>query len=128
MAMDDACDLLCLDLLHAERIRAALPDPTRIESAAGLARGLGEPTRLRIAAALLDGTELCVCDTAWVVGASQALVSHHLRHLRTAGVVTSRRDGRMVMYQLSDRGRALLSVLFAVDADDDTLLEGVDRA
>ena len=136
MAMDGAaCDLLCLDLPHAERIRAALPDPTRVEAAADLARGLGDSTRLRIAAALLQGAELCVCDTAWVVGASQALVSHHLRQLRTAGVVVSRRDGRMVMYQLSDRGRAVLSVLLDIDIDTavdtagagDALLEGADR-
>ncbi|MBP2370980.1 ArsR/SmtB family transcription factor [Pseudonocardia parietis] len=137
MAVDDACDLLCLDLPHAERIRAALPDPTRVEPAADMARGLGDSTRLRIAAALLQGAELCVCDTAWVVGASQALVSHHLRQLRTAGIVTSRRDGRMVMYQLSDRGRAVLSVLLdtdiAVDTAVDTagagdaLPEGADR-
>ncbi|MFE7203406.1 ArsR/SmtB family transcription factor [Pseudonocardia alni] len=139
MAVDDACDLLCLDLPHAERIRAALPDTTRVEPAADMARGLGDSTRLRIAAALLRGAELCVCDTAWVVGASQALVSHHLRQLRTAGIVTSRRDGRMVMYQLSDRGRAVLSVLLDIDTDiavdtavdtagaGDALLEGADR-
>ncbi|MEU4374803.1 MULTISPECIES: ArsR/SmtB family transcription factor [Pseudonocardia] len=135
MAMDDACDLLCIDLPHAEQIRAALPDGARVESAADMARGLGDSTRLRIAAALLQGDELCVCDTAWIVGASQALVSHHLRQLRTAGVVTSRRDGRMVMYQLSDRGRAVLSVLLDVDThtavdtegDSDALLEGADR-
>ena len=134
MAMDDACDLLCIDLPHAEQIRAALPDGARVESAADMARGLGDSTRLRIAAALLQGDELCVCDTAWIVGASQALVSHHLRQLRTAGVVTSRRDGRMVMYQLSDRGGAVLSVLLDVDthtavdiAGGDALLEGANR-
>ncbi|RZT85596.1 ArsR family transcriptional regulator [Pseudonocardia sediminis] len=122
----DACDLLCLDLPHAERIRAALPSTARVEPASGLARGLGDPTRLRIAAAVLDGDELCVCDTAWIVGASQGLVSHHLRQLRIAGVVTSRKDGRMVLYRLSARGRALLSVLFDLD-NSDTITQGADR-
>jgi ArsR family transcriptional regulator, lead/cadmium/zinc/bismuth-responsive transcriptional repressor len=112
VAGDDVCELLCLDLPHAERIRAALPDPVRLEAVAGSARALGDQTRLRIAVALLAGDELCVCDMAWVVGASQALVSHHLRQLRAGGVVTSRKDGRMVMYRLSERGCALLSVLF----------------
>lgn len=110
--MDDSCALLCLDLPHAERIRASLPDVEMLEPIAGGARALGDPTRLRIAAALLDGDELCVCDMAWVVGASQPLVSHHLRQLRAAGMVASRKDGRMVMYQLSQRGQELLSVLF----------------
>ena len=89
------------------------PIPRDLQAAAaGSARALGDQTRLRIAAALLAGDELCVCDMAWVVGASQGLVSHHLRQLRAGGIVTSRKDGRMVMYRLSPRGCALLSVLF----------------
>lgn len=112
MSTDDTCELLCLDLPHAERIRLLVPAVAELEPAAVTARSLGDPTRLRIAAALLAGDELCVCDTAWIVGVSQALVSHHLRQLRTAGVVSSRKDGRMVMYRLSDRGRGVLAVLF----------------
>ncbi|ANY05533.1 ArsR/SmtB family transcription factor [Pseudonocardia sp. HH130630-07] len=112
---DDTCDLLCLDLPEAERIRATLPALDLLEPAAGVARGLGDPTRLRVAAALLAGTELCVCDLAWVSGASQALVSHHARRLRTAGVVAARRDGRMVMYRLTGHGRAVLTVLLGTD-------------
>jgi DNA-binding transcriptional ArsR family regulator len=115
MSTDDQCELLCLDLPHAERIRAAVPPVEGVETAAGHARALGDPTRLRITMALLVGDELCVCDMAWVVGASQALVSHHLRQLRTAGVVVSRKDGRMVMYRLTDRGRVLLQVLLDVE-------------
>lgn len=107
----DTCDLLCLDLPLAESIRAALPVPGVLDRGADLARACGDPTRLRIAAALLGAEELCVCDTAWIVGASQALVSHHLRRLRDAGAVTARRDGRMVMYRLSPAGRGLLDVL-----------------
>jgi DNA-binding transcriptional ArsR family regulator len=124
VACDDVCELLCLDQPHAERIRAALPDPVRLEKVAGSARALGDQTRLRIAAALLAGDELCVCDMAWVVGASQALVSHHLRQLRAGGVVTSRKDGRMVMYRLSARGCALLSVLFDRDRVPDGAAHG----
>lgn len=121
MATDDRCDLLCLDLPHAERIRAALPE--RLEAAAGMARALGDQTRLRIAAALLIGDEMCVCDMAWLVGASQGLVSHHLRQLRVGGLVSSRKDGRMVMYRLSARGRSVLPVLL----DSDRLPEGAEH-
>lgn len=112
---DDACELLCLDLPHAERLRASLPEVAELEPVTGAARALGDPTRLRIAAALLSGDELCVCDLAWIVGASQALVSHHLRQLHSAGMAHSRKDGRMVMYRLSHRGRSLLSVLLDLD-------------
>jgi ArsR family transcriptional regulator, lead/cadmium/zinc/bismuth-responsive transcriptional repressor len=109
----DACDLLCLDLPHAEEIRADLPELSAVEQAAAGARALGDPTRLRIAAALLSGTELCVCDMAWVVGQAQNLVSHHLRQLKIAGLVTSRRDGRLVMHALTDRGRFLVTAVLA---------------
>ncbi|MCK0175922.1 MULTISPECIES: metalloregulator ArsR/SmtB family transcription factor [Mycobacteriaceae] len=103
----DICDLLCLDLPHAESIRATVPDSATIAAAAAAARGLGDPTRLSIAAALAAGDELCVCDMAWVVGLSQGLVSHHLRQLKNASLVSSRRQGKLVMYQLTERGRQL---------------------
>jgi ArsR family transcriptional regulator, lead/cadmium/zinc/bismuth-responsive transcriptional repressor len=109
----DTCDLLCLDLRHAEEIRAALPQMDGVEAAAAGARALGDPTRLTIAAGLLRGDEMCVCDMAWVVGQSQNLVSHHLRQLKIAGMVTSRRQGRLVIYRLSDRGRVLTETVMA---------------
>ncbi|WP_211290657.1 ArsR/SmtB family transcription factor [Actinoalloteichus hoggarensis] len=111
MDRDDSCDLLCLDLPHAERIRTGLPPLSVAEPAAAAARALGDPTRLGLAAALAAGGELCVCDLAWVAGHAQNLVSHHLRQLKTAALVTSRRDGRLVMYSLTDRGRALLAAV-----------------
>ncbi|RVW10386.1 transcriptional regulator [Prescottella agglutinans] len=107
----DTCDLLCLDLPHAEGIRAGLPPLPSVESAAGAARALADPTRLTIAAALAAGDELCVCDIAWVVGQAQNLVSHHLRQLKTAQLVTSRRQGRLVMYSLTPRGRGLVQAV-----------------
>jgi len=107
----DTCDLLCLDLPHAEGIRAGLPPLPSVESAAGAARALADPTRLTIAAALAAGDELCVCDIAWVVGQAQNLVSHHLRQLKTAQLVTSRRQGRLVMYSLTRRGRGLVQAV-----------------
>jgi DNA-binding transcriptional ArsR family regulator len=52
-----------------------------------------------------------VCDLAWVMERSDQLVSHHVRQLRSAGLVRSRRDGKMVMYGLTDRGRVLLAAV-----------------
>jgi DNA-binding transcriptional ArsR family regulator len=63
---------------------------------------LGDPTRLRILYALVETGELCVCDLAAAVGAAETSVSHALRLLRMAGIVRSRRDGRMVFYALED--------------------------
>ena len=111
---DDRCDLLCLDLPKAEALRASrLPDGAARELA-DRAKALADPTRLIIASALAQTDELCVCVIAWVCERPENLVSHHLRALRGAGLVASRRDGKMVMYTVTDAGRALLA---AVDAD-----------
>ncbi|MCI2420646.1 metalloregulator ArsR/SmtB family transcription factor [Saccharopolyspora sp. K220] len=120
---DDACDLLCLDLPHAEEIRSGLPGLPEVEPAAAAARALGDPTRLTIAAALHSGGELCVCDVSWVVGHAKNLVSHHLRQLKIAGMVSARRDGRLVMYELTERGRVLVSTVLG-DAAFDELVQG----
>ena len=65
-----------------------------------------------LAHALRDG-ELCVCDLSWVSERSEGLVSHHVRALRTAGLVRSRRQGKMVMYELTEAGRTLLNATLA---------------
>ena len=108
---DDRCELLCLDLPRAEELRKARLDRRQADELAAGAKALGDPTRLILAAALRDGDELCVCDLSWVAERSENLVSHHVRALRAAGLVRSRRDGKMVMYQLTTRGRELLDVV-----------------
>lgn len=108
---DDRCDLLCLDLPRAETLRRSRIDLHAAERLAVRAKALGDPTRLTIACALRDGVELCVCDLAWVVERAENLVSHHVRQLRAAGLVSSRRDGKMVLYSLTDAGRRLLETL-----------------
>jgi len=75
------------------------------------AKALADLTRLTIALALSAGGELCVCDMAWVCERSDKLVSHHLRQLRSAGLVASRRDGKMVMYSLTETGTRLLAAI-----------------
>jgi DNA-binding transcriptional ArsR family regulator len=47
---------------------------------------------------------------------SDKLVSHHVRQLRTAGFVRSRRDGKMVMYELTQTGAALLAAVLPTAA------------
>jgi DNA-binding transcriptional ArsR family regulator len=113
---DDRCELLCLDLQVAERLRKGRLAPEQADGAAGKARALSDPTRLMLAAALLEASELCVCDLAWIAERSQTLVSHHVRALRSHGIVRSRRDGKMVMYSLTEEGRKLLASVLPVPA------------
>lgn len=111
MAPDaDTCDLLCLDLPKAERVRKGLPPLGDLELWAAGAKALGDPTRLAIALALA-GESACVCDLAWIVGRDERLVSHHVRLLKTTGLARSERDGKMVIYELTERGRALLGAV-----------------
>lgn len=107
----DDCDLLCLDLPHAEQVRAALPSPEALDGVAARAKALADPTRLRVATALATGGAMCGCDLAWVTGLATNLVSHHARALRAAGLAASRRDGKLVMYRLTPDGEALLAAL-----------------
>src|SRR5215212_1935877 len=106
--MDERCDLLCVDAPRAEAIRQVLLSREKAQRAAERAQALADPTRLTLAAALLEGEELCVCDLSWISGRKQALVSHHLRTLRGRSLVRSRRAGKLVMYSLTDEGQLLL--------------------
>ena len=110
---DDRCDLLCLDLDKAERLRLQRLDGELAIRLAAPAKALSDPTRLTVAAALAAGDELCVCDLAWVTERAENLVSHHVRMLRSLGLASSRRDGKMVLYGLTDSGRALLEAVLA---------------
>ena len=107
----DTCDLLCLDLPKAERVRRNLPAIEDLELWAAGAKALGDPTRLAIALALDAGESACVCDLAWIVGRDERLVSHHVRLMKSAGLARSQRDGKMVIYELTERGRTLLAAV-----------------
>ena len=108
---DDRCELLCLDLPKAERLRASQRSEQEARALAGDFKALGDPTRLTVALALRDGGELCVCDLSWIVERAENLVSHHVRALRAAGLAEYRRDGKMALYSLTERGQALLEAV-----------------
>ncbi len=68
---------------------------------------LADPTRLRIIATLMRG-EVCVCEISERLGLRQSTVSHQLRLLRDLRLVTFRKEGRTVYYQLCDEHIAIL--------------------
>ena len=105
----DTCELLCLDLPKAEALRHSLAPASELEAAASPFKALTDATRIAVLLSLADGGSCCVCDLSWVVGRDEKLVSHHVRLLKSVGVVRSRREGRMVMYELTDLGGALVA-------------------
>jgi ArsR family transcriptional regulator, lead/cadmium/zinc/bismuth-responsive transcriptional repressor len=106
-------ELLHLDAAQGERLRAGRPAPEAAEQLAAGFRALGDPTRVALALSLADGRELCVCDLSWIAERPQNLVSHHMKVLKSGGIVRSRREGKMTMYELTAKGRALLAALEA---------------
>jgi ArsR family transcriptional regulator, lead/cadmium/zinc/bismuth-responsive transcriptional repressor len=101
--------LLHIDAQHGLRLRDARPPADVAERLVDGYRSLGDPTRLALAMTLTGGDELCVCDLAWIAQRSQNLVSHHMKVLKAGGIVRSRKQGKMTMYSLTERGAALLS-------------------
>ena len=104
-------ELLCIDLDLPEDVRGGLLRPETLARVTERARALGDPPRLTVLLALRAGGALCGCDLAWILGRSQALISHHLRALREAALVTSPRDARMVFYSLTPAASALLEAV-----------------
>jgi ArsR family transcriptional regulator len=64
-------------------------------------KALGDETRLRIMALLIDGEELCVCDIMAALDIPQSTVSRHLSNLRNAGLVNDRRQGVWMNYRIN---------------------------
>jgi ArsR family transcriptional regulator len=69
-------------------------------TAAILFKALGHPVRLGIALRLARVPDTCACDFADVFGVSQPTVSQHLKVLRDAGLVRTRRQGTQICYSL----------------------------
>jgi ArsR family transcriptional regulator, arsenate/arsenite/antimonite-responsive transcriptional repressor len=72
------------------------------EQLAGLLKAVAEPTRLRLLSlvAAHEGGEACVCDLTEPVGLSQPTVSHHLKILVAAGLLTREKRGVWAYYQV----------------------------
>ncbi|EAP98710.1 transcriptional repressor SmtB [Janibacter sp. HTCC2649] len=94
-----------MQCVHPEKVQLVLDATLLMDDlnrAAAMFKLLGDPTRARLLFALLEAGELCVCDLAAATGTQEATVSQSLRMLRASGVVTGRRQGRLVFYRLAD--------------------------
>lgn len=85
----------------------------QLNSVASILKVVSEESRLRILCLLCQG-EHCVCDILPHLEMSQSLVSHHLRDLKDAKIVTDRKEGLKVFYSLTEYGRAITKTLFGL--------------
>ncbi|MCG9042389.1 ArsR/SmtB family transcription factor [Laribacter hongkongensis] len=95
------------------------PSETPVAELADLFRLLGDITRLRIVLCCFK-EPIAVNDIASSLDLSQSLVSHHLRLLRAARIVTAERQGKQVFYFASDRhiSRMLSDMLEHIEEPD----------
>lgn len=87
------------DLLKV--VRDTMPEETELYDLAELFKVFGDSTRIRILFVLFEA-EVCVCDLAEVLHMTQSAVSHQLRILKQAKLVSARREGKSVFYSLAD--------------------------
>ena len=76
-----------------------------------LLAALGDPVRLAIVRQLAASSEVCACDFTACCDVRQPTVSHHLRVLREAGVVTAERRGTWIFYRLSPEAATRLAAI-----------------
>lgn len=91
-----------VDPVRVAAARARVPAATDVERLVGLLTMLADPVRARIVYALDTVEELCVGDLALALDLPEHTVGYGLRMLRTAGLLATRKSGRMVYYRLAD--------------------------
>lgn len=96
-----SCELIHAHPMEIETIRKKMPDDDTLIDLAELFKVFGDSTRIKILSALSE-KELCVCDLSTAVGMSSSAVSHQLKILKNAELVSFRRDGKTVFYFLAD--------------------------
>lgn len=94
-----SCSCGCEHIAH--EMAPDMPDEELLYDLADLFKVFADTTRIKILYALM-GRELSVGDLAEVIGATQSAVSHQLRTLKQAHLVKFQRDGKNVIYSLSD--------------------------
>jgi DNA-binding transcriptional ArsR family regulator len=98
---NDVCQINFIDEARIGRAKNNMKPDKILTELADAFKVLGDATRVRILHAL-SMEELCVCDIAALVGASQSAISHQLRLLRAAKLVKFRKEGKMAYYSLDD--------------------------
>ena len=85
-----------LKLVHEQ-----MPDEDELYDLAELFKVFGDSTRIRILYVLFE-SDVCVCDLAEMLNMNQSAISHQLKILKQAKLVTGRREGKSVIYSLAD--------------------------
>ncbi len=79
-----------------------LPSEESVRRQSEILKALSDPVRAKIVYEL-EGGDMCVCELMRDLGVSQTMVSHHLKILKYAGIISDKKAGKWVYYSLVDR-------------------------
>jgi ArsR family transcriptional regulator len=97
----EVCEFLCAHESVVAEVRAHMPDEDTLFELAEFYKVFGDSTRIRILT-VLRRHEMCVCDLATILSMNQSAISHQLRILKQARLISARREGKQVFYSLAD--------------------------
>ena len=97
----EKCDFYCVHTDVIEAVNNNMPSEEVLYDLADFFKIFGDSTRIKILYVLMQ-SEMCVCDIAQLLNASQSAISHQLRVLKQMQLVKFRRDGKTIFYSLSD--------------------------
>jgi ArsR family transcriptional regulator len=84
-----------------------------METLSSLLKVVSEESRLKLLCILRKGKH-CVCEMEEHVNLSQSLISHHLKDLKEAGIVSDEKKGLKVYYSLTQKGVRIINSLFTL--------------
>ena len=104
---------------------AAMPDTESFQTIAELLKQLGDSSRIRIFW-LLCHCEECVINLSAMMKMSCPAISHHLKQLKSSGLIVSRRSGKEVYYRAADTQQAqllhrMIETLLQINCPDPTI-------
>lgn len=97
----ECCDVTCVHKDMIQKVREKMPEAELLNELADFYKVFGDATRVKILCVLLE-SEMCVCDLAELLSATQSAISHQLRVLKQMKLVKNRREGKTVYYSLAD--------------------------
>ena len=101
MTNKNVCEVFCYDEDKVERLQKEI-ETVDITGMSQMLKAIADKNRAKITYILCQDDELCVCDIALILGITIPNTSHHLRTLYKEGIVTSRKEGKLVFYSLKD--------------------------
>ncbi len=97
----DRCESIFIHEDAIQEVQKHLLKEDELNRVSQLFKIISDPTRIKILF-VLEKAELCVCDISVILNMTQSAISHQLKTLKDANLVTNRREGKTIFYKLAD--------------------------